>query len=186
MALRFRDSEALVVALASGAYPADAAARVARTGDGGVIVEPVAPLAADALAALRGLGVAIDSALPDDARAIARCAEAIAAVRAPVAAIPPLVLFVAGAGAAVVDVAAELVRLGCDRLALMATADGGGVIRAVDPPTYSVERALDAQDVQDVRCFAPSPAGQEAVWTELGWRHPLAAQVRAAPGTIVL
>ncbi|HEY0191144.1 MAG TPA: hypothetical protein VGC42_08480, partial [Kofleriaceae bacterium] len=46
------------------------------------------------------------------------------------------------------------------------------------------ERALDRE--AGLRGFGPSPAQQEVIWTELGRRHPLAAQLQAAPGTLVL
>src|SRR5256885_9500184 len=34
--------------------------------------------------------------------------------------------------------------------------------------------------------ISPDPTGQDATWTELGYRHPLADQLRAEPRTMLL
>ncbi|HEU4730070.1 MAG TPA: hypothetical protein VFT22_19365, partial [Kofleriaceae bacterium] len=186
MALWFRDSEALQVVVASGLCPADVAAstaRVAHAGDGSLVLAPERPLSPVALGKLRAHGVAIDIALPDDARPVRCWAEAIAPRRGAVPTIPSLVLLVTERVDELVGLAAELVRLGCDRQELLIVA-GQGVIRVVDPPTYSVMRALDHEG--GLRCFAPSPANQDAVWTELGYHHPLVDRLRVAPGTVLL
>jgi hypothetical protein len=186
VALGFRDSEALQVVLTSGLCPADvlaSAARVARGADGSVVLAPERPLPAGALGKLRAIGVAVDAALPDGAHAVRCWAEAIAAAPVAVPVIPSLVVMVTEQADELVGLAAELVRLGCDRLELM-IAGARGVLRVVDPPTYTVMRALDREG--GLRCFAPSPASQEAVWTELGYRHPVVDRLRVAPGTLLL
>jgi hypothetical protein len=186
VALGFRDSEALQVVLTSGLCPADvlsAAARVARGADGSMVLAPDRPLPAAALGKLRAVGVAVDAELPDDARPVRCWAEAIAAQPVAVPEIPSLVLLVTERADELVALAAELVRLGCDRQELL-VAGARGVIRVVDPPTYTVVRALDRE--AGLRCFAPSPANQEAVWTELGYRHPVVDRLRVAPGTLLL
>jgi cellulose synthase operon protein C len=186
VALGFRDSQALQVVLRSGLCPADviaAGARVAHGADGGLVLAPELALPTTALHTLRAVGVAIDAELPGGARAVRCWAEAVAAEPVPVPAIPALVVLVTEHAAGLVELAAELVRLGCDRQELL-VAGGMGAIRVVDPPTYTVIRALDHE--AGLRAFAPDPPGQELVWTELGHRHPLADRLRAAPGTLLL
>jgi hypothetical protein len=199
MALSFRDSEVLQVILRSGVCPPEVLSRgaqVARAADGAVVLAPDKPLPNAALAKLRAAGVVVDAALPSDTRAVRCWAEAIAPVRIAVPVIPSLVVFVTQTAAELLDLAAELVRLGCDRQELLVVPEGRsesapvhpgsarGVIRVVDPPTYTVVRAIDRE--RGLRVFAPDPAGQELVWTELGYRHPIAEQLRAEPGTLLL
>lgn len=182
MALGFRDSEALRVVMTSGLCPAEVlggGARVARGADGGLVLAPDLSLPRAALSRLREIGVAVDAALPHGAQAIRCWAEAVVAERVAVAAVPSLVLLVTERADELVDLAAELVRLGCDRQELM-VAGAGGAIRVVDPPTYTVMRALDRE--RGLRGFAPEPSSHEAVWIELGYRHPLADRLRASPG----
>jgi hypothetical protein len=93
------------------------------------------------------------------------------------------VLLVTERAAELIDLAAELVRLGCDRQELLVTGEHG-VARVVDPPTYTIVRALDRE--RGLRVYAPDPTGQEAVWTEVGFKHPLAEQLRADKGTLLL
>ncbi|MGE0870836.1 MAG: hypothetical protein AB7P03_19875 [Kofleriaceae bacterium] len=185
MALEFRNSEALQVVLRSALCPADVVcgpARVALRADGGMVLAPDAPLPRSSLAKLRDAGIPTDAALPNTARAIQCWAEAIAPVARPVTASPSLVMFVTQASK-LVDVAAELVRLGCDRQELLIAGDVG-VLRVVDPPTYTVIRAIDRED--GLAVFVPDPIQQEAVWCELGAHHPLADQLRPASGNMLL
>jgi tetratricopeptide (TPR) repeat protein len=184
MALAFRDPEALRVIMASGLCPADVVARGATIAhvDGGVILSPDVPLTRAQLAKLREAGVKVDAVLPADVRTIRCWAEAIAPARVPVKETPALALFVVETGA-LVDLAAELVRLGCERIELLA-GDRFGVARVIDPPTYTVVRGLDRE--RGMRVYAPDPPGQDAVWVELGYRHPLAQRLRAEPETLLL
>ncbi|MGE0547084.1 MAG: hypothetical protein AB7O24_02970 [Kofleriaceae bacterium] len=185
MALEFRNSEALQVVLRSALCPAgvvQSTARIARRPDGALVLAPDAPLPAPVLATLRDAGIATDSVLPNGARAIRCWAEAIEPIQTPVATIPSLVLFVTKA-AELIDLAAELVRLGCDRQELLVTGELG-VIRVVDPPTYTVVRAIDHE--AGLQVFSPDPLQQEAVWSELGSHHPLADQLRGEAGTLLL
>ena len=191
LALAFRDSHALQVVLRSGLCPAEVlggAARVARAGDGRLVLAPDRPLPEATLGALGALGVAVDAELPRDAgagavRAVRCWAEALAVERVAAPQIPSLLLLVTARAADLIDLAAELVRLGCDRLELVVAGERGA-IRAVDAPTYTALRALDRD--RALRGFAPDPAGQAAVWSELGYRHPLAGLLRAEPGTLLL
>jgi hypothetical protein len=144
---------------------------------------PDAPLAAAALASLRAAGVIIDATLPADARAVRCWAEAIALERVPVTQTPSIVLLTTPDRQGVIDLAAELLRLGCERQELLVTPNGG-VLRAIDPPTYTIVRAIDRE--QGLRGFAPDPHGQETVWTEIGYRHPLAQRLKADKDHLLL
>ncbi len=186
MALGFRDIEALHVVLASGMCPPEVqnrAIKVARTADGGVVVEPDKPLTRDVMAALKKAGIATDVTLPLDARIVRCWAEAIPPIKIPLPELPSLVLLVSENTTGLIDLAAELVRLGCERQELLVT-DRVGVARVVDPPTYTIVRALDRD--HGLRVFAPDPVGQETIWTELGYRHTLAPRLKADPKSLLL
>lgn len=184
MGLGFADSDALLVAIRSGLVPAEVAAgacRVARA-DQLIIVEPDQAVPAGPLSKLRAAGVR-EVALPGEARAVRCWAEALQPTAFEAAKLPSLVLFVTERVSQLLEVAAELVRLGSDRLEL-AIAGDHGVLRVVDPPTYTIVRALDRD--HGLRVFAPDLAGQEAIWTELGFHHPLAGQLRTERGRLLL
>ena len=187
MALAFRDSAALEVAIRSGLVSREAAAgpaKVARGSEDAIVLEPDKHLPSAVAAKLRAAGVHVDAALPGRARAVRCWAEALGPVRvAATKELPALVLFETERAADLIDVAAELVRLGCDRQELLVTGDRG-VIRVVDPPTYTIVRALDRD--RGLRVYAPDPAKQDRVWTELGFHHPLAEHLRAEPGSLLL
>jgi cellulose synthase operon protein C len=185
-ALAFRDDEALRVVLMAGLCPPDVqarGARIARDASGALILAPEAPLTAAVLAKLQRAGVTIDARLPEDARAVRCWAEAVALARIAVTQTPSLVLLTSSEREGLIDVAAELLRLGCERQELLAT-DAGGVLRVIDPPTYTIVRALDRD--RGLRAYVPDPHGQEAVWTELGYRHPLAGRLVAERGQLLL
>ena len=150
---------------------------------GGVILAPAEPLPKSAMAALAKAGIVIDAALPSDARAVRCWAEAINLDRVSVGKIPSLVLITTPTAEGVVDVAAELLRLGCERQELL-LGPAGGVLRVTDPPTYTIMRALDREG--GLRCYAPDPPGQDQVWTELGYKHPLLARVKPDAGNLLL
>ncbi|MCX5741673.1 MAG: hypothetical protein NT062_04135 [Proteobacteria bacterium] len=186
MALAFRDNDALHVVIASGMCPPDVqarGARIARTDDGGVIVEPDEPLTKAVLAHMKRAGVVVDATLPPEAHAVRCWAEAIRPAKVEIPEIPSLVLIVSQDAAGLVDLAAELVRLGCERQELLVT-DTVGVARVVDPPTYTIVRALDRD--AGLQVFAPDPPGQERVWTELGYKHALAARLKPEPKSLLL
>jgi cellulose synthase operon protein C len=186
MALAFRDDESLRVVLTSGLCPPEVQARGARVGRderGAVILAPDQPLPAAAAAALRQAGVVFDAKLPEGSRAVRCWAEAIALDRVPVAEIPALVLVTTPGTGGVIELAAELLRLGCERQELL-VGPAGGVVRVTDPPTYTMMRAIDRD--AGLRAYAPDPPGQDAVYTELGYRHPLAGRLRADPGHLLL
>ncbi|HLL20716.1 MAG TPA: hypothetical protein VK427_01220, partial [Kofleriaceae bacterium] len=186
MALAFRDDESLRVVLTSGLCPPEVQARpaqVARTSTGAVILAPVEPLSKAAIKALSAAGIVVDAALPADARPVRCWAEAILLDRTGVPKIPSLVLITTPSPEGVVGLAAELLRLGCERQELR-LGPSGGVLRVTDPPTYTIMRAIDRED--GLRVYAPDPPGQDQVWTELGYRHPLVGRVHAEAGQLLL
>ncbi len=197
MALGFADGDALLVAIKTGLVPQEVAAGVARVAvvasgtpedssrgpaGGPIVIEPERAVPATVLARLRAAGVA-ELALPAGARTVRCWAEALAPVAIGLADLPALVMFVTERVADLLDVAAELVRLGCDRIEL-AIAGDHGVLRVVDSPTYTVVRALDRD--RGLRAYGPDPVGQEQIWTELGYHHPLAEHLRPEPSMLVL
>jgi len=147
-----------------------------------IVVEPDQAVPAGAMSKLHAAGVR-EVALPAQPRAVRCWAEALQPIVFEVAKLPSLVLFVTERVSQLLDVGAELVRLGSDRLDLAISGDHG-VLRVVDPPTYTIVRALDRD--HGLRVFAPDPAGQEAVWTELGFHHPLADHLRPERGMLLL
>src|ERR1700760_1656661 len=154
MALSFRDSAALEVAIRSGLVSREAAAggaKIARGADDAIVVEPDKHLARDATAKLKAAGVGVDAAMPSRGKAVKCWAEALAPVRAKTPELPSLVLFETATPDGVIDLAAELVRLGCDRQELLV--GERGLIRVVDPPTYTIVRALDRDG--GLRVYAP-------------------------------
>lgn len=96
---------------------------------------------------------------------------------------PPLgeVLFVSDATDGFLTLAAELIRLGCDQLALCALADGRVACRAADPPYFAVLRALDPS--LGLRAYLRQTAG---LWTRIGWSHPRLHRITPPPQSMLL
>lgn len=184
MALLFRDSTALIAVMRSGVCSTSMLTQPAYVADrdGSVLVAPEKSVSSATLKKLKDIGV-VDTQLPKNARKVSCWMEAIQPVRVPNQQIPALVLITTPRASQLIDVAAQLVRLGCDRQELLIAGDMG-VIRIVDPPTYTVVRALDHEDGLCV--YAPDPVGQEIVWTELGFSHPFAEQLRANQQAMLL
>lgn len=91
--------------------------------------------------------------------------------------------------AAALELASEMVRLGCDRQDLMVVHGNDApctVIRVSGPPYYTVLRALDGPKALGVRgaLRAFVPAGQ--VWVEVGHSHALSGSLRVPPGSLWL
>ena len=58
------------------------------------------------------------------------------------------------------------------------------MVWVVDPPWFVLSRALDHLD--GLRAFVPSPAGQDQVWTEVGFEHPLDMAIEMPQSGMVL
>ncbi len=188
--LLFPSTEALRVALTSGLVPPDvqrSRARFAFLEGGAIAICPHRGLDPTEQARLEELGVrSADVALESEARCWAevlpaRRSRQEAAVRGPV-------LFVAPADARpMLELCGEMMRRGCDRQQLRVVrrpSESLALVKAVDPPYYTVLQAMDR--VGGLRAFAPGPPGQERLWIELGYTHPLARTLEPAPGTMVL
>lgn len=187
--VRFPDEAALRIALSSGWVPADVAAAPAmgfRLDDGLVVVPSVA-LPAAVKKQLRKVGIEPATAAPvgagdraEGGAVTASCwAELVAAQRTKDFEATTVVFLVPSAKVA--TVAAEILRLGCPRQELRML-DGRALLRVVDPPYYAVARALDGVD--DVRAFRPTASGR--VLVELGFEHPLAAELTPRTDAVVL
>ena len=186
LALVFPSEDALSAALLAGLVPRDvqgAAALVGRREDGALELVPQAPLGASQAKALALAGVQSEPPR-GNLRAVPCWAAALAPRPAP---LPdgalPLVLFALDAPEGLLALASELLRLGCDRQEL-ALAGGSALVRARAPSFFVVDGARDGR--RGVRAFVPSPAGQDRVWTELGWAHPLAERVEPPAEGVLL
>lgn len=206
-ALVFASEEALLVALTSELLAPSIMAQpvhFARSGDGTVWVRARKQLGQEARARLDAAGVKTRAASGLAFRE-ARFWPAMVAPRR-MAQAPDIagasVIFLIGpdasqaAGGApepgprpttLVDLAAELIRLGCHRCAyqLHSGADGSiAAVRAHEPPYYTV--AASGEPGASYRSFVPAMSGQSRVWIELGYEHPLASAVMPATGRICL
>lgn len=189
-ALVFPNDEALQVALKSGLVPTDvqrAPASVGRSRAGEVLVAPSQPVPARAKKALLAAGVLERSttSLPGK---VSCWAEALPPRRiGEPEHNPTLVLFTVTRDGSLLELAGELLRLGCDRQELRALDPASGLValvKVVDPPWFVLSRALDHLD--GLRAFVPTPAGQDTVWTEVGYEHPLDGALHVDPTQLLL
>lgn len=186
--LRFPSEEALRVALTSPLLAAEVVempARGWRDAEGAVYVLPDAPLGKPSLESMKRLGVSTsDRDAPADARH-ARCwAELVRVQRAELGDVDRRqILFVLPDGGpdGVIDIAAELLRLGCDRQELRQTGSWS-LLRVVAPAYYTLSRALDR--VSGLRAFVAG--GPDRLYIEAGYTHPLASFLRPRPGQLLL
>ena len=191
--LVFPSEEVLQLALTSGLVPAEvqaAPARSHRTSEGTLFVTPDVSFPRAALEELVSLGVRVQGT-EDGVTSSVRCwAELIRPRRVPVDAAPGgPVLFLPVDASALLPLAGEMLRLGCDRQEVCFA--GGGkatppraLLRAVAPPYFTLTGALDHSG--GLRAFVPAVPGQHSVWVELGTTHPLARTLQPAPGTLLL
>lgn len=175
--LVFPSFEALQIALKSGLVPADvqrAEAKFTRLEDGTIEVQPSVVLPAMKKKALKEAGV-VERVSSSDLSTISCWAAALPAKRTDEpAATPARVLFTVPTSDAMLALCGELLRLGCDRQEFRIVRGTEGVVSLVrvnQPPWFVLSRALDRLD--GLRAWVPTPPGQDAVWTELGFTHPL-------------
>lgn len=185
-ALVFPNEEALSTAMLARLVP-DAAlpqpVLFGRRPDGAVEVVPSSPLELHAQRRLVLAGVVV--APPAARLEPASCwAAAVRPRPAPVGdGALPLALFQLDAPQALLGLASELLRLGCDRHEL-ALAGSGAFLRARTPPFYVVDGARDGSE--RARVYVPTPPSQDAIWTELGHSHPLAGRLAPPAEGLVL
>ena len=94
-----------------------------------------------------------------------------------------------GSNRALVDIAGELLRLGCDRQAYHIQSTSGrkgnvAYLRAADPPYFTVASALEK--TAGFKAYVPVRPGQETVFIELGCEHPLKERIFAPAEQVVL
>ena len=180
---RFSNLETFQAALS--ALPSDALARPVRTGRDGDAVWVAMDDAPDAIAvkrALNAIGCTADEPLSLEGRGVSCWPEVLPMRRIGPPEHVPAVLFVLDGPEheqRALDLAGELVRLGCDRQEL-ANVGRATLLRASAPPYYTVLRALDGG--AQLRAFLP--CGQ--VWVEAGFQHAHAARLRGEPGRMHL
>ncbi len=189
----FPSEEALHIALTSGLVPEDvqrAPAQVGVTAEGAVEIAPSVAVSLKAKKALKSAGVEtrdVTAPLAD----VSCWAEALppTSVGEPEGALAQVLFTLGDAGHTLLELCGELLRLGCDRqeLRLLSVGDDlpvKALVRVMDPPWYVLSRALDHLD--GLRAFVPSPPGQDRVWTEVGFVHPLDTALEPPDRTTVL
>lgn len=187
--LRFESEEALRFSITSGLVPDSVLAGAASTwhdDEGGIIIAPEKNVPPDAMKKLAAAGVErlAASTTSKKAKDVQCWAEILSLVRGQeIDENVGQVLFVLPHGESLVDLAGELLRLGCDRLEWRAT-DEQYLLRAAAPPYYTLLRAID--ETTGVRAYLPSPKGQDKVWVEVGCEHPLARFLRPEAKSLLL
>lgn len=194
--LRFESEEALRFSITSGLVPEAVLSGAASTwtdDEGAIVIAPDKNIPPDVMKKLSaaGIGRLPASAASKSARDVHCWAEILSVVRHhEVEDSAGQVLFVVPSGTSLVDLAGELLRLGCDRLeyrhvsAPLPVGEDGYILRAAAPPYYTLLRAVD--ETTGVRAFLPSPKGQDKVWVEVGCEHPLARFLRPEPKNLLL
>jgi len=198
MIVYFPDLNTLQLALTTGSVPPDVVQKPALAGFGDkeqVWVEPAAELPTAAQRELKRLGVQVckmsDAALNT---AVSCWLELLPLLRdnVPVDALEKTpVLFDVPKGEALTRLVLEMLRLGNDRQSyrwLEETGEGAGsraLLHVIGPPYYSLLRALDQLGGPDL---APHAFVEHApgVWVEIGYRHPLAANIKPPQDKILL
>ncbi len=86
------------------------------------------------------------------------------------------VLFLIADAKNLYSLAGELLRLGCDRQSFCFLSNSQAMLRAIQPPYYSVMKALDK--INGLGAYLASPVGQDELWTELGYEHALTQHIK--------
>jgi hypothetical protein len=187
--LIFPSLEALQIALKSGLVPPEvqrAEARFTQLPDGELEILPSVGLPAAKKKALKEAGV-VERASSSGLTRVSCWAAALPAHRTDEAAqTPARVLFTVPTSDAMLALCGELLRLGCDRQEFRIVRGTVGIVSLVrvnQPPWFVLSRALDRLD--GLRAWVPTPPGQDAVWTELGFSHPLVPTLEL-PGAAML
>jgi hypothetical protein len=198
MIVLFPDLNILQLTLTIGAVPPEVAQKPAVAGFGEqeqVWVETTAKLPVTAQRELKRLGALVckSSGVPLDTE-VSWWLELLPLVRddAPLDALEKmLVLFDVPSGQELSRLVLEMLRLGNDRQSYRWLEerkngnDGRALLRVVGPPYYSLLRAIDQLGDPEM---APRALVERApgVWIEVGFRHPLAENIRPPKGKILL
>ncbi|MEN0066356.1 MAG: hypothetical protein AAGA48_29740 [Myxococcota bacterium] len=177
MTLRFSDDDAIRAAL--GVVPPDVQARGGHfwREDDAIVVQ--ADLPAEVCKALVAAGISeVDPRDPNDGEAFLHWLALVPPVAEPD---PDLreVLFLLPPGEGWIGLASELVRLGCDDQELLRLDQGDWLIKARNPPYYTVAKAADG-------AFVAFTRDGPDLWVEMGFHHEMAERVSAPDGTILL
>jgi hypothetical protein len=189
MVFVFPDDDALHFALTGGLVPTALSLAPARAGRdaGRPWIAPTAEPTNGIAATLRRIGVQTSDRMPADGRDVAHWLEAIPLRRDPS---PPTltdqtpVLFAlpdpVGLGALV----GEMLRLGNDRQSFrLVSRPDSALLKVIGPPYYSLLRAIDRNGSDAPRAYMERAP---RVWVEVGWTHPLMAQIQAPAGQVLL
>jgi hypothetical protein len=200
MIVHFSDLKILQLALTSGTIPPDVAQKPAVAGFGGdeqVWVETAAKLSAATQRQLKRLGALVCKSSDVARNTEVSCwPQLLPLVRdtAPLNSLEKTpVLFDVSSGAELSRLVLEMLRLDNDRQSYrwlvesdnQNKEEGRALVRVVGPPYYSLLRALDQLGGPDIapRAFVERAPG---VWVEVGYHHPLAANIRPPKGKILL
>ncbi|MHB1426087.1 MAG: hypothetical protein ACYC3I_23230 [Gemmataceae bacterium] len=205
MIIRFPDLDNLLLALTSGAVPADVAQKPAVAGFGEneqVWVETTTKLPAAARRELKRLGALVCKSSGVELSTEVLCwVELLPLVRddAPLDALEKTsVLFDVPSGEELSRLVLEMLRLGNDRQSYrwLEETDGRAgsrprsensraLLRVIGPPYYSLLRAIDQLGGPEI---APHAFVERApnVWVEVGTRHPLEAHIKPPEAKILL
>ncbi|HEX4609540.1 MAG TPA: hypothetical protein VH092_15180, partial [Urbifossiella sp.] len=196
MILLFPDPDTVRLALTSGLVPADvtlAPAAVSTDDQGRLYVEPSVGLSKTTGKVLDRLGVKGSKRHGGEpVREVGSWVELVPLVKepgTPEVAAGAAVLFELPSADDLPAIVTEMLRLGNDRQAFRWLAAAGEpdakrvLLRVTGPPYYTLLRALDRPADGGVRAYLERAP---RVWVELGWAHPLAAQVKVAEGQFAL
>jgi hypothetical protein len=199
MILLFPDLDTLRLALTSNIVPAEvslAPAAVTFDTQGRVYVEPGANLTRAVIKDLDRIGVKGSKRHASDAPQEVTCWPQVLPVTREAA--PPTlssqapVLFELEDAEDLPTLITEMLRLGNDRQGFRWFAAPGdaeakrALLRVIGPPYYTLLRALDKSAAGTVGAVRAYLERAPRVWVEIGHTHPLAAQVRAPDGQLVL
>lgn len=187
-ALVFADREAFVLALRAKLIPPELQRQPLEFAEGehGLAVWPSGVLPNERRAALKEFGVG-----EKEVGSTRQRAECWAAVVRPVptdlpAGVLSRALLVVPDATAMREVCGELLRLGCERQSYQRIGTEGvyALVKVEEPSWFVLSQALEAGPAFEV--YVPSPAGQTAVWTQLGYRHPFESSLAAPTQGVVL
>lgn len=176
MSLQFPSEEAVWAIL--GLIPAEIQSRGGRflvRSDGSILVEALLPLEVSA----RLLSSGVEPGPAFEGEPFLHWAQLISPIPDPQTDLHE-VLFVLPEGEGWLPLAAELVRLGCGEQSIGQLDRGDWAIRAQRAPYYGVLRVSDGPGGAYAR------AGSDQVWVEIGWQHPIVAQIWVPEGTLLL
>lgn len=184
--LLFKSREELLVALNAGLLPDSTLKRAADwwSDENGLFIAPSQPLERAELAPLLELGtLESDRSVPEGARRAGSWAE----ILTPIWVGEPdevsgSVLFTLGNKERLIELMAELLRLGCDEQAVVQTRQGP-LLKARHPPYFTLSGAL--RRGSGLKAFVPT-GGEGGVWLEYGYFHPLVRLLKAAPNSLLI